>query len=93
VEAGAERGGQGGVPKITPDAESLWGRRITAGGAEKSQQCHKYFLQYSTFASERPLLRKWGRQTCFLLRAPSNLVTTLGGGTIYPPEYQTAVKF
>jgi len=35
-----------------PDAESLWGRRITAWGrrmtaegAEKSRQCHKYFLQ------------------------------------------------
>jgi len=31
-------------------AESLQGRQITAGGAEKSQQCHKYFLQYSNFA-------------------------------------------
>jgi len=32
-------------------AESLWqwGHRIT----EKSQQCHRYFLQCSTFASER----------------------------------------
>jgi len=29
-----------------PGAESLCGRR-------KSQQCHKYFLQYRTFASER----------------------------------------
>ena len=27
------------------------GRRVTAEGAEKSQQCHKHFLQYSTFAS------------------------------------------
>jgi len=26
---------------------------ITAGGAEKSQQCHKYFLQYSKFSFER----------------------------------------
>jgi len=53
------------------------GRRITAGGAEKSQQCHKYCLQYSTVASERPQARTWGRQTCFLPRAPSNLVTPL----------------
>jgi len=32
------------------------GRRITAGGAEKSKQCHKYFLQNSrpTFVFERP---------------------------------------
>ena len=29
-------------------------RRITAGGAEKSQQYREYFLHYSTFASERP---------------------------------------
>jgi len=29
------------------------GLRIT-GGAENSQQCHKYFLQCSTFASEKP---------------------------------------
>jgi len=27
-------------------------RRMTAGGAEKSQQCGKYFLQYSSFASD-----------------------------------------
>jgi len=31
------------------------------GGVEKSQQCHRYFLQYSTFASERPQARTWGR--------------------------------
>ena len=51
---GVTRGAQ------TPSAESLWGRRITAVGAEKSPQCHKYFLQYSAFASERPQFRKWG---------------------------------
>jgi len=50
---------------------------MTAWGAEKSQKCHKCFLQYSTFASERPQLRRWGHQTCFLPRAPSNLVTSL----------------
>jgi len=38
------------------------GCRITAGGAEKSQQCHKYFLQYSTFTFEKPQVRT---QTCF----------------------------
>jgi len=35
-----------------PVAESPWGREITAWGAEKAQQCRKYFLQYSQFASE-----------------------------------------
>ena len=43
----------------------------------KSQQCHKYFLQYTTFDSERPQVRTRGRQTCFLPWAPSNLVTLL----------------
>jgi len=31
----------------------------------------------STFASERLQVRTWGRQTCFLPWAPSNLVTPL----------------
>jgi len=42
-----------------------------------SRQCHKCFLQCSKFASERPQVRLWGRQTCFLPRAPSNLVKPL----------------
>ena len=64
-------------------AESLWGRWNTAGalndygGAKKSQQFHTYILQYSTFASGRPQVRKWGRQTCILPRALSNLVMPL----------------
>jgi len=45
------------------------GRRMAVGGivprpeilAEKSQYYHKYFLQYTTFASERPQFRTWGR--------------------------------
>jgi len=60
----------------SPGAELLWGRRMTAGGLN-SQECHKHFLQYSTFGSGRSQFRTWGRQTCFLLRAPSNLVTPL----------------
>jgi len=39
----------------------------------------KYFLQYSIFASERPQVRTWGRQTCFLPQATYNLVTPLCG--------------
>ena len=54
-----------------------WVRRFTVGGAEKSQQYHKYFLQYSTFVSDRPYVQIWERQTCFLPRSPSNLVTPL----------------
>jgi len=41
-------------------AESLWRRQVTAGGAEKSQQCQKYFLQYSVFTSEIHQVRTWG---------------------------------
>jgi len=52
------------------------GRRLT-GGAEKFQHCHKSFLQYSAFPSERLQVRTWGRQTCFLPRAPSHLGTPL----------------
>ena len=44
----------------SPGPESLWGFQITAGGAEKSQQCHKHLLQYSTFASERTQFRTCG---------------------------------
>jgi len=72
--AGAQRGGKGA---------QLPGRRITlvalkyCEGAKKSQLCHTYILQYSTFASGRPQVRKWGRRTCILPRAPSNLVTPL----------------
>jgi len=37
----------------------------------------KHVFQNSTFASERPQVRTWGRQTCFFPQAPSNLVTPL----------------
>ena len=55
-------------------AQFPW-RKITMGSAETSQPCLKYFVQYSIFASERPQVRTWGRQTCFLPRAPYILVT------------------
>jgi len=74
---GATRGGQGGTITQAPNHD---GGRITAGVqnyCERPQQCHKYFLQYSKFASERAQERPCGRQTCFLPRTPSNLVTPL----------------
>ena len=37
-----ERGQVGGQ---FPGVESQWKRRMAAGGAENSQQCHKYLLQ------------------------------------------------
>jgi len=72
---GRNEGGKGGT--ILGEAESLWGRRMTAGLPKSPNNVTIYFLQYSTFASERPQVRIWGRQTCFLPRAPSNLVTPL----------------
>jgi len=75
TDQGRNEGGKGvTIPRVPNHAG---GRQMTAGDAEKSQQSHKYFLQYSTFATGRPQVRKWGRQTCFLPRAPSNLVAPL----------------
>ena len=65
------------APSHYCDAKLRLERRMAVGGTKKSQQCHKYFFQYRTFASERPQFRTRGRQTCFLPRAPSNLVTLL----------------
>jgi len=65
------RGAQIPARQITMGAPNYCGVR------EKSQQCHKYFIQYSKFASTKPQSRTWGRQTCFLSRVPSNLVTPL----------------
>jgi len=61
------------------------GRQITMGAANNCggrrkvpiMSHHKYFLQYSTFASEKPRVRTWERQTCSLTRAPSNVVMPL----------------
>jgi len=66
-----------------PDTRSITRGHNASGdpespvGGEKSQQCRKYFLHYSTFASERPLVRTSGRQNCSLPRAPSNLGRSL----------------
>jgi len=58
-------------------------------GAEKSQQCHKHFLQYSTIASESPQIRTQGRHTFFLSSATSNLVIPLIS-THYPGYFTAA---
>jgi len=63
--------------------EQFPGRAVTMGApndyrvAEKSQRCHKHFFQYTTFTSKISQVGTWRRQTCFLPRAPSNLVTPL----------------
>jgi len=66
--------GQGGT---IPRAPCHYGAPNDYRVAEKSQQCHKHFLQYTTFTSKISQVRTWRRQTCFLLRAISNLVTHL----------------
>ena len=82
VHAGVQRGGKGGVIPRAPShyggAKSLRGVPNGCEVAENSQQCHNYFFQYSTLASERSQSRTLGGQTCFLSRPLSNLVTTLG---------------
>ena len=63
----------------SPGAESPWGRRLTGWSAEKTQHCHKHFLQYRTFASERPQVETWGRQTCLLSRRHLTLLLYVPG--------------
>ena len=62
---------------VTPGVKR--GRQVgqNALGAEKSQQCLSFCLQYSAFTPKRPSVQTWERQTCFLPRAQSNLGTTL----------------
>jgi len=54
---GVTRGARGDriprAPNRYGSAKPLRGRRMTAEGAEKSQQYHKYTIQYSTFADFR----------------------------------------
>jgi len=47
---GRNGGGKGGTIPWMPN--HCRGRQMTAGGAEKFQQCHMYILQYSKSASE-----------------------------------------
>jgi len=59
---------EGTIPRASNHhggVESLQGVPNHCGGAKKTQNCHKYYVQYCTFASERPQDRIWGRQTCF----------------------------
>jgi len=60
-------------------AESLRGWQITTGAIEKSQQCHKYFLQYTVnllskklmFHHEGAKLRPWDGGFCLTTGAPN----------------------
>jgi len=80
-----QRASESGDKGVTRGARGAQfpGRRITGGDAEKSQQCHTHFLQYSTFACEKPQVRIWGHQTCFLPRASFILVKPLSGDSTF----------
>jgi len=62
----------GGKEGIVHRAPNHCGAPNDCGGGEKSQPCHKYFLQHSTFASE------WsGAKLASCPGGPSDLVTSL----------------
>jgi len=65
---GVTKGGQG--VNNSPGAESPWGR-------QKVPTMSQILSSIRAFAFERPQVRTWGRQPCFLPQAPSNLVTPL----------------
>ena len=50
-QAESYREGAGSIIALAPNR---------CGGAKKSKQCHKYFPQCNTFASERPQVWTWG---------------------------------
>jgi len=64
-----------GVTRKGEHAESLWGLRITAGGAEKSQQCHKHLLRHSAFFPKDFRFEHRGGK---LAPSPRSHITTLG---------------
>ena len=78
---GHNEGGKGGT---IPRPPCNYGAANDYWVAEKSQQCHKHFLQYPTFTSKISKVWTWGRQTCFLPQAPSNLVTPLISTRLLP---------
>ena len=71
------------APNHSGGAEILPGRRII-GGRQKIPTMSHIHSSISTFASGRPQVRKWGRQTCIFPRAPSNFVTPLSIWRLVP---------
>jgi len=60
-----------------PRASNHYGRAESLQRSPKSPNNVTSTFFHSRFASDRPQVGTWGRQTCFLPRAPSNLVTSL----------------
>jgi len=74
---GRNEGDMGGTIPRAPNC--YWSAKWLRGAPKSPNNVttHKYFLQYSEFASEKTQVRTSGCQTCFLSRAPFNLVTPL----------------
>jgi len=68
----------------SPDANSLRGR---------AKRSNKYIIQCSTLFSEWSQVRIWGRQTCSLPRASSNLVAPLRRGVVGAPGFLNSTFF
>jgi len=73
----SSRGIARGQGDAIPWAPNHYGGENYCGKRRKVPTMSQVLFQCSIFASERPQVRTWGRQTCFLPRAPSNLVTLL----------------
>jgi len=87
ISRGVTRGQEG---RNYPGAKSLWGHRNTAGATKSPNNVTRTFF---TFASGRPQVRKWGRQTCFLSRAPSDLVTPLSIWRLVPSRNSSSHRY
>jgi len=68
----AQRRNEGGQGGTIPRAPNHYGNAEWLWGAPKSHNNVTSTFFNSTFASERPQVRTWGCQTCFLPWAPSN---------------------
>ena len=70
---GRSEGGKGGT---IPRAPNHYGGAEPLRGRRKVPAMSRVFSS-SEFASEKPQVLTWGRQTCFFLRAPSSLFAPL----------------
>ena len=81
VIRGVMTGRKGGTVPRAPDhyrgAEPLREREIMSAGNRKIWTILQVLPSIQPCPSERPQVRTWGHQTCFLPRGPSNLVTPL----------------
>jgi len=70
-----------GTPNHYGDAESLWGRRITAGSLKRSSNVASTFFN-TVHLFSKDFRFEHGAPNLLLARAPSNLVTPLEAKTL-----------